>query len=160
MVQSISKAQFLNLQSKQLHKTDDSNVPKAYRDVAVGMEKMFAQMMLEHMERTAEKTEEDSASTKFYNSLQLDQRADAMTQQGGTGLGVQQVILNQIYPQELRTAENMAAFEQQEKNRMPYKKAVEIYNQNKNNDTISLGPKQDASANNGISGYREEDSHE
>lgn len=160
MVQNISKAQFLALDSKQFNKTDDRFVPKAYKDVASGMEKVFAQMMLEHMERATDQTEEDGPAQKFYKSLQLEQRADAMTEQGGTGLGVQQMILDQIYPKELRTEANYQAFEQQEKARMPYKKALEMYNKNKNNDIISIGPKQDAVANNGIQGYRQEDSHE
>lgn len=158
MVQNISKAQFLQLQAPKPARTDDAFIPSAYRDVASGMEKMFSQMMLEHMERTAEKAEEDdSPATKFYSSLQMDQRADAMTEQG---LGVQQMILDQIYPKELRTEANMQALAAQEKARMPHKKALEMYQKRQNEDTISIRSKQDASTNNGISQYREEDSHE
>ncbi len=158
MVQNISKAQFLNLQANQVKKTDDAYIPNAYRDVASGMEKMFAQMMLEHMERTAEKAEEDdSPATRFYSSLQMDQRADSMTQQG---LGVQPMILDQIYPQELRTEDNLQAFAAQEKARMPHKKALEMYQQRQDQIKIAMPSKQDALTNNGIEKYRQEDVHE
>lgn len=138
MVTNIKKNQFLNLGSIKKNNTDDKYIPKDYRDVASGMEKVFAQMMLEQMQKTAGKTTEESAATKFYKSMQLDQRAEAMTQNDG-GLGVQAMILDQIYPEHLRTEENLKMLEAQKRSRMPLKDAVKMYEQKKEQQIIKSG---------------------
>ncbi len=160
MANNITKASFLNLRKPVAQKTDDKYIPKAYKNVAQGMEKMFAQMMLEQMNKTAGKSTPDSPESQFYQSLQSGQRADAMSNQGG-GLGVQKMILDQIYPKEMRTEANYNAHEAQQKARMPLKKAVELYREKQEQNEIKMMPDQDDSGNRvGITQYHKEDTNE
>lgn len=76
------------------------NIPKPYRDVAKGMETQFAKLMIEQMNKTVDKTESQSSAAKYYQSLTNQKRAELMA--SGDGLGLQKVILDQIYPKHLR----------------------------------------------------------
>jgi Rod binding domain-containing protein len=72
------------------------NIPKVYKNIAEGMERQFLQYMLEKMKDTA-KTENQDSATKYYNSLMNNEHAKAMAKKDG-GLGLQKMILQQIYP--------------------------------------------------------------
>ncbi|MCK5882525.1 MAG: rod-binding protein [Bacteriovoracaceae bacterium] len=160
MANNITKSSFLNLQKPAVQKTDDKYIPKAYTDVASGMEKMFANMMIEQMNKTAGKVTADSPSSQFYKSLQSNQRADAMASQNG-GMGVQRMILDQIYPKEMRTEANLNMHLSREKARMPHKKAVELYRQKFEQQEIRIRPEQEVSGGRvGISKYHKEDTNE
>ncbi len=75
-------------------------IPKAYVDVAKGMEKQFLNYMLEQMKKTTEEKEGDTSS-QYYNSLMTSERAGIMSEQN-EGMGISKLILDQIYPKHLR----------------------------------------------------------
>lgn len=82
-------------------------VPSEYKDVAKGMEKQFAEFMIQQMENSVGSTSNNSAA-KYYKSLMNSERANVMATKD-QGLGLQKVILDQIYPQHMR---NPATYKQ------------------------------------------------
>ncbi len=75
--------------------------PKAYRDIARGLEKQYIQMMLDQMKKTADSSKPDSTATKYYKSLIQDEHATVMSEKNN-GLGLQEMILEQIVPNHLK----------------------------------------------------------
>ena len=73
-----------------------TKIPQAYKNIAEGMERQFLEYMLEKMKDTA-KTENQDSATKYYNSLMNNEHAKVMAKKNG-GLGLQKMILQQIYP--------------------------------------------------------------
>ena len=91
------------------------NVPKEYMDVAHGMETQFINHMLNEMRKTVKSTEPDSSATKYYKSLMDHERAKIMADTEN-GIGLKDVILDQIYPKHMRVG-------------MPSKHAINAYQQ-------------------------------
>jgi Rod binding domain-containing protein len=71
-------------------------IPAAYREVAQGLEAQFVELMLQEMEKTVHHSATDQAS-EFYRSTLNNERAKLMAEHGG-GMGIAQMILQQIYP--------------------------------------------------------------
>lgn len=92
---------------------DRQYIPKQFKEVAASMEQQFAEMMLEQMGRTVDETapEGDSGAMDYYKSLQKSERAKAMTEQNN--LGLQELILNQIYPKRMRNEVALKQYEEQ-----------------------------------------------
>lgn len=84
-------------------------IPEPYKKVAADMEAQFAQFMLQQMNKTVDHAEEPSQALKYYRSLLTQENSESLSQSGG-GLGVQDLILNQIYPEHLRTKQNYQQF--------------------------------------------------
>ena len=76
------------------------SIPHAYKKVARNMEQQFIEFMIDEMEKTAGKKDQSMAG-KYYKSLLNTQRAKTMSEVNG-GMGLQDMILDQIYPQNLR----------------------------------------------------------
>lgn len=90
-------------QAIQRSQTQDSSlkyVPKKYKEFARGMEKQFAQFMVEQMNKTSG-AKEGGTGEQYYKSLLVSERSDMLTKKDG-GLGLQKLILNQIYPNHKR----------------------------------------------------------
>lgn len=85
----------ISIKGKALSKLP-SSIPKVYKKIAEGMERQFLQYMLEKMKDTAKSENQDSA-TKYYNSLMNNEHAKIIASKNG-GLGMQKMILQQIYP--------------------------------------------------------------
>ena len=64
--------------------------------VARGMEQQFVEFMINEMEKTSGK-KENSMAGNYYKSLMNTERAKTMTEVDG-GMGLQEMILEQIYP--------------------------------------------------------------
>lgn len=95
-------------------KIDDREfVPKKYKEVAANMEQQFAEMMIDQMNRTIDvnESESNSAGMDYYKSLEKSERAKSLAQQNN--LGLQDMILNQIYPKRLRTEIALKQYEAQ-----------------------------------------------
>ena len=86
-------------------------IPKQYKEVAASMEQQFAEMMLDQMSRTVDEAESENgaAGMDYYKSLQKSERAKTMTMQNN--LGLQDVILNQIYPKRIRNEMALKQYE-------------------------------------------------
>jgi Rod binding domain-containing protein len=82
----------------------DQYIPKEFKDIAKGMEKQFAQFLINKMQDTVIKSSKQNSAKDYYDSLINEERAEIMTQNNG-GLGLQTMILDQLYPQKFRTKE-------------------------------------------------------
>ena len=77
------------------------NIPKPYMDVAEGMETQFTNHLLNEMRKTIPSSTPESSATKLYKSLQDAERAQMMAK-SQSGIGVKDLVLDQIYPQHMR----------------------------------------------------------
>ena len=118
-------------------KVDDRQyIPKQYKDVAAGMEQQFAEMMLDQMSRTVDEAESENGGMgmDYYKSLQKSERAKSMTAQNN--LGLQNVILDQIYPKRMR---NEMALKQYEAQNDRIHHNLPSYKIDRKTDTIEMG---------------------
>ncbi|MBY0415084.1 MAG: hypothetical protein K2Q18_13015 [Bdellovibrionales bacterium] len=115
---------------------DREFIPKQYKEVASSMEQQFVEMMMDQMNRTVEMNEEDDGGSgmDYYKSLQQSERAKIMTQQNTMGL--QDLILNQIYPKRQRTEMALKQYEAQA-NRIHQN--LPSYKIDRKADTIEMG---------------------
>ena len=79
---------------------DDRGVPRRYKEVAEGMERQFVKHMIEQMDKTVQRMRSDSSADTYYRSLLHDEIANKVSQNGS--LGLQDIILDQIYPRDQR----------------------------------------------------------
>ena len=86
-------------------------VPKEYRDVARGMEQQFIEYMIGQMEKTTGNSD-SSISNNYYKSLLNTERAKIISDHN-SGLGLQEVILEQIYPKKFRNKEAFNYYKKQ-----------------------------------------------
>lgn len=94
-------------------KIDDRQyIPKQFKEVAQNMEQQFAQYMLEQMNKAVDQSEpEESTGMDYYKGLQTTEQAKIMAAKDN--LGLQDMILNQIYPKRLRTEIGLKQYEAQ-----------------------------------------------
>ena len=78
-----------------------AGIPKPYMDVAEGMEAQFIGHMMAELQKTVEKNTPDTQAQAYYNSLLDGERAEIMAKTD-TGVGLKEVILDQIYPKYMR----------------------------------------------------------
>jgi Rod binding domain-containing protein len=116
---------------------DKKFIPKQYQEVAESMEGQFAEFMLNQMNKAiGENDGEDSGGggMDYYKSLQTTERAKMMSKQNN--LGLQNVILDQIYPKRLR---NELALKQYEAQADRIHHNLPSYKIEKKTDTITMG---------------------
>lgn len=108
----IHRPQIANKNHKKVEKSATSNpqqfIPEDYKKVARGLEQQFAQYMLEQMQKTTG-SKDDSTAMNYYKELSQKQQAKTMTEVKN-GLGIQDLILDEIYPKKFRNPEALAAF--------------------------------------------------
>ncbi len=75
-------------------------IPEPYKNVAEGMEKQFAEYMLEQMDNSIDRAEDGNSASDYYNSVMREERAEMMAK--NSELGLQKTILDQIYPERMR----------------------------------------------------------
>lgn len=93
---------------------DKKYIPKQYQEVAESMEQQFAEFMLKQMNKAVEENEPDgegAGGMDYYKSLQTTERAKMMAKQNN--LGLQNVILDQIYPKRMRNEMALKQYEAQ-----------------------------------------------
>ncbi|MEI8347540.1 MAG: hypothetical protein WCG27_08730 [Pseudomonadota bacterium] len=88
-------------------------VPEKYKEVARNMEAQFAGLMLQEMEKSVGRENEDSSSD-FYQSVMNSERSKTMSEHD-RGLGVSKIILDQIYPERMRNPQSYEYFERMSK---------------------------------------------
>jgi Rod binding domain-containing protein len=118
-------------------KIDDRQyIPEQFKEVAASMEQQFAEMMIDQMSRTVgeESSGEDGMASEYYKSLQKSERAKAMTKQND--LGLQNVILDQIYPKRMR---NELALKQYQAQTNQIHQNLPSYKIDRKIDTIEMG---------------------
>ncbi|MDD0854821.1 hypothetical protein HBN50_17060 [Halobacteriovorax sp. GB3] len=82
------------------HIDDRQFIPEPYKKVARGMEEQFANFMLQEMEKTTG-AKDGSTASDYYKNLMRSKRAEAMALENK--LGIQDSILDQIYPKQQRS---------------------------------------------------------
>ncbi|MDP7321800.1 MAG: rod-binding protein [Bacteriovoracaceae bacterium] len=73
------------------------NVPKPYLKVAEGLEAQFTNHLLNQMRKTVHPIEPESQAEKIYKSMLDSERSELMSKTD-TGLGIKDLVLEQIYP--------------------------------------------------------------
>lgn len=130
----------INLNSRQAKTLDNKPVddrkyiPKQFQEVAESMESQFAEAMLKQMNQTVDENSGEDMGMDFYKSLQTSERAKMMSKQNN--LGLQTIILDQIYPKRLR---NEMALKQYEAQADVIHHNLPSYKVHKNRDTIEMG---------------------
>lgn len=87
-----------NIQQKPNQSGKYKNVPKAYLDFAKGQERIFANHLIKQMRKGIDKTQQESTAERYYKGLMDDEIAKVISE-SDSGLGIKDVVLNQIYPQ-------------------------------------------------------------
>ena len=113
---------------------DRQFIPKQFQEVAESMETQFAETMVKQMNQTVDEAASDDSGMDYYKSLQTTERAKMMAKQNN--LGLQSVILDQIYPKRLR---NEIALKQYEAQANLIHHNLPSYKLEKKNDTIEMG---------------------
>ena len=114
---SIKKAHLIpQMRRQQVEKLSDKEakqfIPDAYKNVAKGMEKQFLQFMIEQMNKSVGAAGDGGTASNYYKNLLTKERADMMATHDG-GSGIQDVILDQIYPKRMRNEVTFNAIQQQ-----------------------------------------------
>ena len=86
-------------------------IPEPYVDAAKGMEKQFIKLMIDQMKKTANSAEPTSTGMDYYMDLQNEERSKAMVERNQVGL--QDLILDRIYPENKRNQYAYNAYLQQ-----------------------------------------------
>lgn len=120
---------------------DRKYIPKQFQEVAESMETQFAETMVKQMNQTIDETPGDDSGMEYYKSLQTTERAKMMAKQNN--LGLQTVILDQIYPKRLR---NEMALKQYEAQANLIHHNLPSYKLEKKTDTIVMGKNDSAPA--------------
>lgn len=123
---------------------DRKYIPKQFQEVAESMETQFAETMVKQMNQTVDETPGDDSGMEYYKSLQTTERAKMMAKQNN--LGLQTVILDQIYPKRLR---NEMALKQYETQANLIHHNLPSYKLEKKTDTIEMG-KNDSTSVSGV----------
>lgn len=116
---------------------DRQYIPKQFKEVAASMEQQFAEMMVEQMAKTVDEADAEGGggmAMDYYKSLQKGERAKALTEQNN--LGLQNMILDQIYPKRMR---NEVALKQYEAQANRIHQNLPSYKIDRKTDTIEMG---------------------
>jgi len=100
-----NKIQSTNSQTQQpLRKVNEKykHVPKEVINVAEGMESQFINHMVNEMRKTVNKETPDSQAEQFYNS-KIDQEYAKIMSETNSGLGLKEMIIEQLAPQYIRS---------------------------------------------------------
>ncbi len=91
---------------------DRQYIPKQFKEVAQNMEQNFAEYMLSQMNKAVDSNEsEESTGMDYYKGLQTSEQAKIMAMKNN--LGLQDVILDQIYPKRMRNEMALKQYEAQ-----------------------------------------------
>ena len=98
------------------------------------METQFLNFMISKMKKTIDQEKPESSALEYYNGLINKERSNIMAKNNG-GLGIQKLILNQIYPSHLR---NKASYEYFMKQLQPNikKQAIKKYESNQDMEKL------------------------
>ncbi len=150
MANNISQAymQLIQNAKKAAPKNTQQYIPEPYKNVAKGMEKQFAEFMVKQMNKTVGGSSNEGSGAAYYKSLLTSERANAMSENNG-GLGLQNLILDQIYPERMRNEFSYKRFQAQEDANKIKRAKVEMHDQPKAN-VIGIYKKNQDQTNGGV----------
>lgn len=120
---------------------DQKFIPEPFKAVARGMEEQFAELMLNEMNKTVEQSSVgagDEAGMDFYKSLQKSEQAKLISAKDI--LGLQKIILDQIYPKSMRNKVALDHYHKQNDRQRHH--ILPSYNIGEKIDTIKKGEEQ------------------
>lgn len=85
-----------------------ARVPKQYHDIAQGMETQFINHMMNEMNKTVKSDKPDSHASQYYKGL-LDHERSKIMAATENGIGLKDIILDQIVPQHLKGQNDLNA---------------------------------------------------
>jgi Rod binding domain-containing protein len=100
-------------------------VPEDFKKVAGGLEQQFVEYMLKQMNKSIGKGASEGSAMDYYKDLQNTEQAKTLTNINN-GVGIQDLILNQIYPKKFRNPQAMAAFTKDQKSRIIKRNNIEM----------------------------------
>jgi restriction endonuclease len=93
-------------QTKKTAEDQKKYIPKKYTEFAQGMEQQFAKYMVEQMNKSSGQSQKMDTASSYYKDLLTNEHTKALTETNN-GLGIQDLILDDVYPKKFR---NEAAF--------------------------------------------------
>lgn len=100
-------------------------VPDDYKKVAQSLEQQFAEYMLKQMHNSIGKEESNDSAMNYYEDMNQKEQAKTMAQVN-SGLGIQKLILDEIYPEKFRNPEAITAYNQQKEKSQIKKNRIEM----------------------------------
>lgn len=99
-----------NQPEKQTSKVSDPHqyIPEDHKKIAKGLEQQFVKYMIEQMQKTIG-NEKDSTALNYFKELNQNEQAKTMTE-SKNGMGIQDLILDEIYPKKFRNPEAVQAY--------------------------------------------------
>lgn len=85
-------------------------IPDDFKDIAESQEAAFAKLMINEMEKSIDRAEDKSTAEEVYEDFLVDERVKIMSK-SEKGLGIKNLILDQIYPQRYRNQETYNAYQ-------------------------------------------------
>lgn len=144
-----------NEDKKTLQQNPHAYIPKKYKTFAKGMEQQFAKYMVEQMNKTVLKEKSSSPGSDYYNDLLANEYTKNLSEHNN-GLGIQDIILDDIYPKKMRNKAAFNLYKDHENKRMINKNKITMVGpvlpkaplKIKESNTISLGPSKGNGDNN------------
>lgn len=97
---------------------DTKYIPEEYKNVAKGMESQFVELMLKQMEQTTTLGEEDNdTASGIYKNWLNTERSKIMTNSKNK-LGIQDLILDEIYPKKFRNQMSYNQYQQMQQDKL------------------------------------------
>ncbi|WP_127715664.1 hypothetical protein [Halobacteriovorax sp. HLS] len=127
-MKNISNSLSVNPSNGKVSKAESKKfIPKPYLEAAQSMEKQFVKLMIDEMKKTSQSDKPASTGMDYYMDLESDERAKAMVQRDQIGL--QDLILDKIYPEKYRNIHAFNAYQEQTGQQVR-KPSVEMNNSN------------------------------
>lgn len=98
-------------QTKKATEDQKKYIPKKYKEFAQGMEQQFAKYMVEQMNKNSGSTQEMNTASSYYKDLLTTEHTKALTETN-SGLGIQDLILDDVYPKKFRNEAAYNAYKQ------------------------------------------------
>lgn len=126
-------------QSKHRVSDEFEHIPEPFKKAARGIEQQFVEFMVQQMHKTTgAAAEESNTAMNYYNDLLYKEESNKMTEYKN-GLGIQKLILDQIYPKKFRNADALAAFNAHNKPQFTKAQQIEMEGPAQTKKEIKMG---------------------
>ena len=103
------------------------------------MEEEFSKIMINKMKETISHEDPQSTAEEYYQDLLTQKQAESLSSQN-TGKGIQKLIMNQIYPEHIRTPSNFERFQQNEASKIVKERQIRQQDRGTNTSANDIAP--------------------
>lgn len=121
-------------------------IPEQMNQVAESYEKQFAQFLLKEFHKSIPKSEGQSTAGDIYESWMINEQSDSIAK-SKDGLGIKDLILDEIYPRKYRNEAAFNSFKQAQANKALQARNAYKQVQMKENEFDSVKMKKDSELN-------------